>query len=569
MNNFYITTPIYYVNDAPHIGHAYTSLSCDVIARFMRLNNCNVKFITGTDEHGQKVEKSAQKINIPTQEFVDQVSNKFKDLCTTMNFEYNDFIRTTEERHKLSAQSLWKILEEKGEIYLDKYSGWYSIRDEAFYAADEINDGLSPTGSSVEWVEEDSYFFRLSKWQDKLIELYNNNPDFIAPEIRKNEVMSFVESGLKDLSISRTSFNWGVKIPNNEKHVMYVWIDALSNYLTALDFPHQDSEDYINFWSKGHKHSINNATYPSNNAVHIVGKDILRFHAIYWPALLMAAGLPVPKRIFAHGWWTNAGEKISKSLGNTIDPIKIVDEFGLDNVRYFLLRNMVFGNDGNFTKSALQRIVNTELVNNIGNLLQRTLAFIYKNCNGVIPMPEHSLTDSESQNYRLDDVYNKLSKESRTLISHIDFSKHIISSNDINIYIIGTADEIIYRDYMLNQNFISFEENKDGEQIFSGALGYIIQRSKNMNKYIDSNAPWQLRKSDLKKMNEVLYVICEHLRIIGIMLQPFVPDSANKILNLLNIKEEERHIEHTTDKYNLGGNEILEPFPIFKKIEIE
>ena len=509
MKNFYITTPIYYVNDIPHIGHAYTTLACDVTSRFMKLYDYNVKFITGTDEHGQKVEKSAKDKGVSTQEFTDKVSTKFKDLCKIMNYNYDDFIRTTEERHKLSAQELWKILKEKGDIYLDKYAGWYSIRDEAFYAEDEIKDGLSPTGSKVEWVEESSYFFKLSNYQDKLLEFFKNNPNFLAPDMRKNEVISFVESGLRDLSISRTTFNWGIPVPNDEKHIMYVWMDALSNYLTVLGFPNKSSKDYNDFWVNADELS----------SVHIVGKDILRFHAIYWPAFLMAAKLPLPKRIFAHGWWTNEGQKISKSLGNTIDPIQLVDKFGLDNVRYFLLRNMIFGNDGDFSESVLKSIINSDLVNNIGNFIQRVLSFIYNHAAAKIPQPS-DLTNND---------------------------KEILK----NIYEAG------------DQIFTLLKK-----QEFYQIINKIVSIGDKANKYIDENAPWKLRKTDITRMNTILYVSSEVIRVIAILLQPLVPDSSEKILEILNIDENKRNIMHSSsEEFNLANITIKEPYPIFKKIE--
>lgn len=363
-NTYYITTPIYYVNDVPHIGHAYTSVASDVIARFMRLSGHEVMFLTGTDEHGQKVEKAAIDKNIDPQKFTDQTSQSFRHLMTAMHISNDDFIRTTEERHKKAVAIFWQKLLDNGSIYEGFYEGWYAVRDEAFYDESELTaDKLAPTGAAVEWVKEPSYFFNLSKWQDKLLEFYEANPDFIRPISRRNEVISFVKSGLKDLSVSRTTFNWGIKVPNDNKHVIYVWLDALANYISALGYPDQNS-NYGKFW-------------PAN--LQVVGKDILRFHAIYWPAFLMAAEIPLPKTIMAHGWWTNEGQKISKSLGNTIDPIKLIEEFGVDQVRYFLMREITFGADGNFARSNLITRINSELSNKIGNLLQRTTSFVYKN----------------------------------------------------------------------------------------------------------------------------------------------------------------------------------------------
>ena len=361
---FYITTPIYYVNDVPHIGHAYTTVACDVLARFMRLDGRDVKFLTGTDEHGQKVEKSAAKASDGTQEFVDRVSQNFRELAALMNISNDDFIRTTEDRHREACQGLWKAIQANSDdIYLGSYAGWYSVRDEAFYGEDELKDGaggkkIAPSGAEAEWVEEPSYFFRLSAWSDRLLEFYERNSDFILPESRRNEVLSFVKGGLRDLSISRTSFRWGVPVPDAPDHIMYVWMDALTNYITAAGYPDVDAADYKRYW-------------PAD--VHMVGKDILRFHAVYWPAFLMAAGLEPPRRVFAHGWWTIEGEKMSKSLGNAIDPVALIEKYGLDPLRYFLMREVPFGNDGNFSREAFINRANGDLANDLGNLAQRVL----------------------------------------------------------------------------------------------------------------------------------------------------------------------------------------------------
>src|SRR5215475_3326879 len=343
---YYITTPIYYVNDSPHIGHAYTTLSCDVLARFMRLDGFDVHFLTGTDEHGQKVEKSAAAAGLDPQAFTDRVSAEFKALAEQLNCSFDNFIRTTEARHTRACQALWQKLVENGDIYLGKYAGWYAVRDEAFYAESELIDGKAPTGADVEWVEEPSYFFRLSAWQDRLLAFYDANPDCIGPRSRRNEVISFVKSGLLDLSVSRTSFKWGIPVPGDPAHIMYVWLDALTNYITAVGYPDVDSDMFKRFW-------------PAD--LHMVGKDILRFHTVYWHAFLMAAGIAPPKRVFAHGWWTNEGQKISKSLGNVIDPLKLVEEFGLDPVRYFLLREVPFGSDGNFSREQMVKRINADL----------------------------------------------------------------------------------------------------------------------------------------------------------------------------------------------------------------
>ena len=380
--NFYITTPIYYTNDIPHIGHAYTSIACDIIARYNKLLGNNVFFLTGTDEHGQKVEKAAINSNLKPKEFVDKLSVNFINLIPFLGCEIDDFIRTTEERHIKASQELWKQLEKNNQIYLSNYEGWYSVRDEAFYLENELKkiDGkyVTDNGSPVEWVKEESYFFKLSEWQDKLIDYYEKNPESILPKTRYNEVLSFIKGGLKDLSISRTTFNWGVPVPNNSKHVMYVWIDALCNYLTAIGYPDTNNNNYKKFWP----------------ATHIVGKDILRFHAVYWPAFLMAAGIEPPKRIFAHGWWTNEGQKISKSLGNVIDPYEIINEYGLDQIRFFLFREVPFGNDGDFSKKAIANRINADLSNNFGNLVQRISSFAVKN-NDSILKPAKNLTNDD------------------------------------------------------------------------------------------------------------------------------------------------------------------------------
>ncbi|HEY8013050.1 MAG TPA: methionine--tRNA ligase, partial [Dongiaceae bacterium] len=374
---YYVTTPIYYVNDSPHIGHAYTTLACDVLARFKRLDGYDVMFLTGTDEHGQKVEKTAIAAGMTPKALTDKVSQNFRDLAKAMNFSNDDFIRTTEERHIRACQAIWQRLIERGEIYLDKYAGWYAVRDEAYYAEDELTTGpngkkIAPSGAEVEWVEEPSYFFRLGAWGERLLEFYAAHPDFIAPESRRNEVTSFVRGGLRDLSVSRTSFTWGVPVPGDPAHIMYVWLDALTNYITATGFPDMESASYKRFW-------------PAD--LHMVGKDILRFHAVYWPAFLMAAELPVPRRVFAHGWWTNEGQKISKSLGNVIEPLALIERYGLDPVRYFLLREMPFGNDGDFSHRSMVNRMNGDLANDLGNLAQRVLSMIAKNCSGILPAP--------------------------------------------------------------------------------------------------------------------------------------------------------------------------------------
>ena len=373
--NFYITTPIYYPSGKPHMGHAYSSIIADFFARFKRIDGFDVNFLTGTDEHGLKIQRSAEKAGKEPQIFCDEISKTFRDLSDTLNLSNTDFIRTTEARHKKTVQHLWNELEKNDDIYLSNYSGWYSVSDEAFYNEDEIEelDGKKIAISSkspVEWIEEESYFFRLSKWEKPLLEYYEANPDFISPQSRKNEVISFVKSGLKDLSVSRKSFSWGIPVPNNEKHVIYVWLDALTNYLSSLKYPDENNELYKSFW-------------PAD--LHIIGKDILRFHAIYWPAFLLAAKIEPPKRVYGHGWILSGDEKMSKSKGNILDPLEIINVYGLDPLRYYLLKEVSFGNDGNISEEKLENCINSDLANNFGNLCQRVLSFAEKNCSSLIP----------------------------------------------------------------------------------------------------------------------------------------------------------------------------------------
>ena len=373
--NYYITTPIYYPSAKPHMGHAYTSIIADFFARFKRIDGYDVHFLTGTDEHGLKIQKAAENKNIEPLEFCNQISQTFRDLSKKLNLSNTDFIRTTEERHKKTVQHLWSELEKNDDIYLSKYSGWYSISDEAFYSDKEIIDKngnkiAEASGSPVEWIEEESYFFRLSKWQDKLLDYYEKNTDFISPKSRKNEVVNFVKSGLKDLSISRKAFSWGIKVPNNADHVIYVWLDALTNYISALNYSDTNDLLFKKFWPA---------------SVHLIGKDILRFHAVYWPAFLMAAKIPLPKKVYGHGWILSGDEKMSKSKGNILDPLDIIETYGLDPLRYYLIKEVSFGNDGNISQDKLEDCINSDLANNFGNLCQRVTAFTEKNCSSKIP----------------------------------------------------------------------------------------------------------------------------------------------------------------------------------------
>ena len=507
-NSYYITTPIYYVNDVPHIGHAYTTLACDVLARYQRLDGFDVKFLTGTDEHGQKVEKSAQAKGMDPLKFCDGVSQNFRDLSPLMNYSEDEFIRTTEDRHAKASQALWQAVVAAGndDIYLDKYAGWYSVRDEAFYGEEEISDGpdgkVGPTGAPVEWVEEPSYFFRLSAWRDRLLEFYDANPDFVLPRNRRNEVVSFVAGGLRDLSISRTSFKWGVPVPDDADHIMYVWFDALTNYITAAGYPDIDAESFQTFWPA---------------TVHVVGKDILRFHAVYWPAFLMAAGVAPPKRVFAHGWWTVEGQKMSKSLGNFIPPHEIVDKYGVDAVRYFMLRELPFGNDGDFSHRAMVHRLNGDLANDLGNLAQRVLSMINRNCDAQIPSPgQFANGDSELLN------------ASEALLAS---TRELMQRQEIHI-----ALEETWR-----------------------VIG-------DANRYVDAMAPWELRKSDPARMATVLFALAETIRRVATLLQPFIPEAAGRILDQLAVSEEGRQFATIPGEAKLvPGTALPKPTGVFPR----
>ena len=444
---YYITTPIYYPSGKPHMGHAYTSIVSDVFARFKTIDGYKVHFLTGTDEHGQKIQRAAEENQKDPLDFCNKISKTFKDLCKILNLSNTDFIRTTENRHKISVQYLWKELEKSGDIYLSKYSGWYSVSDEAFYHDNEIetkeNIKVSiSSGSKVEWVEEESYFFKLSKWQDKLIEYYEKNPDFILPKSRKNEVVSFVKSGLKDLSISRKSFSWGIKVPSNNEHVIYVWLDALTNYISALKYPETSGDLYKNFWPVD---------------VHVIGKDILRFHAIYWPAFLLAANIPLPKRVYGHGWILSGEEKMSKSRGNILDPLEIIDKYGLDPLRYYLIKEVSFGNDGNISKDKLEDCINSDLANNYGNFCQRVTAFTEKNCDSIVP-------------------------------DEIEFNEH---------------DKKILNNYSKNiNNLRKFID----EQKLNNYVDFIVNSLFEANKYFNDQEPWKKKKMTKKIKNNYLHL---------------------------------------------------------------
>ena len=506
--NFYITTPIYYPSAKPHMGHAYSSIIADFFARFKRIDGFKVHFLTGTDEHGLKIQRSAEKKDVDTLEFCNEISQTFRDLSKTLNLTNTDFIRTTEERHKKSVQHLWKELEKNDDIYLSKYSGWYSVSDEAFYNEDEIEeiDGKKiaiSSKSTVEWIEEESYFFRLSKWQQPLLDYYDANPNFISPESRKNEVVSFVKSGLKDLSVSRKTFSWGIKVPDNNEHIIYVWLDALTNYISALNYPNKEDELYKEFW-------------PAN--IHLIGKDILRFHAVYWPAFLLAAKIELPKKVYGHGWILSDNEKMSKSKGNILDPLEIINQYGLDPLRYYLIKEVSFGNDGNISQDRLEDCINSDLANNFGNLCQRVTAFAIKNCDSKIP-------------------------------NNISFNKE---------------DLVILDKYKDNLGTI---RNKIDEQNINFYIDYIVKSLFEANKYFNDQEPWK-KKDDKVRLNTIIYTTFEIVRKISFMLFPIIPESALKALKIFNIKENQVELSSIQNhKFLEEGSGITKIDILFKKIE--
>ena len=505
---FYITTPIYYPSAKPHMGHAYSSIIADFFARFKRIDGFDVHFLTGTDEHGLKIQRSAEKAGKDPQMFCDQISQTFRDLSDTLNLSNTDFIRTTEARHKKTVQHLWSELEKNDDIYLSNYSGWYSVSDEAFYSEDEIEetDGKKialSSKSSVEWIEEESYFFRLSKWEKPLLNYYEANPDFISPVSRKNEVISFVKSGLKDLSISRKSFSWGIPVPNNQRHVIYVWLDALTNYLSALNYPNTDDDLFKNFWPA---------------SIHLIGKDILRFHAVYWPAFLLAAKIDLPKKVYGHGWILSGEEKMSKSKGNILDPLEIIKEYGLDPLRYYLIKEVSFGNDGNISQERLEDCINSDLANNYGNLCQRVTAFAAKNCDGKIP----SIIKFQDEDLL---ILNKFKDNLDNIRSKID-------DQNINFYI----------DYIVNSLFEA-------------------------NKYFNDQEPWK-KKDDLLRLNTIVYTTLEIVRKISFLLYPIIPASSLKALKIFDIKENKVKLNAiTNNEFLTKGNNLNKIDILFKKIE--
>jgi methionyl-tRNA synthetase len=502
---FYITTPIFYPNDVPHIGHAYTAIATDVLARFARLDGKDVFFLTGTDEHGQKMQQTATKAGLTPMELADKNSAVFRQMMQTLNCSNDDFIRTTEERHKVACQALWNKMVANGDIYLGKYGGWYSVRQEAYFDEGETTVGpdkirREPLGSPVEWVEEESYYFKLSAYGEKLLKLYESNPGFVQPAERRNEVASFVKSGLRDVSVSRTTFDWGIKVPDADGHVMYVWVDALTNYITAAGYPDEHNAKWF-YWP----------------AMHIIGKDIVRFHAVYWPAFLMSAGVELPKRVFAHGFVLNDGEKMSKSVGNVIDPFELIEQFGLDKVRYFLMREIPFGQDGSCNHDSVMNRTNADLANDLGNLAQRSLSMIAKNCEGRVPVCG-GLTDADSAMLKLAAAACPAARLSM-----------------------------------------------DGQAIHT-ALAAIFDVVSEANRYFASQEPWALRKSDIARMNTVLFVTAEVLRQVGILAQPFMPGSAAKLLELLAVPDGQRRFEHLHEDYQLAaGTPLPAPDPVFPR----
>ena len=506
-DNFYITTPIYYPSAKPHMGHAYSSIVADFFARLKRIQGHKVFFLTGTDEHGQKIQRAAEKSNKDPLKFCDEISKTFRNLSSLLNLSNDDFIRTTEKRHASAVTNLWNILEKKKEIYLSKYSGWYSVSDEAFYNEDEIEDLKGKkisksSGSPVEWVEEESYFFKLSKWQEPLLKFYSENPKFILPESRKNEVISFVKSGLKDLSVSRKSFSWGIKVPSNKDHVIYVWLDALTNYLSALNYPKETEKLYKDFW-------------PAN--IHIIGKDILRFHAVYWPAFLLAAGIKPPQRVYGHGWILSGDEKMSKSKGNILDPIEIIDIYGLDALRYYLLKEVSFGNDGNISKEKLESCINSDLANNYGNLCQRVILFCEKNLG--LKVPEYNFTKEDL----------KILNDFKENIENIEKQ---INDQNINYYV----------EYVVNQLFKA-------------------------NKYFNDQAPWT-KKDDSLRLNTIVFVSLELIRKISILLYPIIPNTSLKVLNIFSMKEKDIKFDTiSNNEYLKDKKEIIKLGILFEKIK--
>lgn len=506
---YYITTAISYPNGRPHIGHAYEVIATDAMARFKRLDGYDVRFLTGTDEHGQKMQQTADKEGIDVRALADRNAELFKELQPALNITLDRFIRTTDEDHTKAAQVIWQRMEEAGDIYLDTYAGWYSVRDEAYYGEEETelrDDGVRysrESGTPVEWTEEETFFFRLSAYRDRLLALYEEHPEFIGPVQRRNEVASFVRGDLRDLSISRTTFDWGVPVPGHPDHVMYVWVDALTNYLTGTGFPETESESYKTYW-------------PAD--LHVIGKDIARFHAVYWPAFLMSASLPLPKRVYAHGFLFNKGEKMSKSVGNVVDPFALINAYGLDQLRFFLLREVPFGQDGSYSHDGIVGRMNADLANDLGNLAQRSLSMVAKNCDGKVPEPG-SLAEAD--------------------------------------------EELLAKSQALLDKCRSHFEVQD----FHRALDSIWTVIGETNRYFSAQQPWVLRKTDPERMNSVLYTTLEVLRVAAILVQPVMPESAGKLLTMLGQDDGGARDFAALGTPIVPGTDLPKPAPVFPRYE--
>ncbi len=508
--DFYLTTAISYPNGKPHIGHLYEYLACDAIVRFRRLAGYNVYFLTGTDEHGLKMQQTADKLGISPVQLVEENRHYFKEMVRLFDGTHDDFICTTEDRHKKAVWDIWKKLKNNGDIYLGKYKGWYSVVDEAFFDESELKKNIdgtfcTPSGSSVEWVEEESYFFKLSAYQDKLLDWYRAHEDFILPKARYNEVVRFVETGLEDLSISRVSLSWGIPLEDDSLHSVYVWLDALTSYITAIGYPETSDNVFQQFW-------------PAD--VHVVGKDILRFHTVYWPAFLMSANLPIPKSVFSHGFILNDGQKMSKSLGNIVDPFDLHKNYGSDTLRYFFLREVSFGHDGHYSHEAIMRRYNADLANDLGNFAQRSLSMVYKHCEAVIP------------SCKLDNEHDQIMLEQA---------------------------------YLLTEK-VTFHMERFELHLALAAVWQVIAAA---NRYFDAQEPWKKQKTDKTRMQDILYVTTELLRVLAIVLQPFLPNASEKLLNFLQIPDSKRSYIHVNHEHSqLSGIKIEKPEPLFPRIEV-